>query len=105
MLYCCCRFTLQSGVQENAGKFGLVLASNILHITPFEVTLGLMAGASRALGPSGRLIIYGPFKVDGKFTTQSNEDFDTSLKSSFLKFSSHVLQKQSNPSSFWVRLR
>lgn len=31
--------------------------------------------------PGGLLLIYGPFKKDGKFTTESNESFDRSLRS------------------------
>jgi hypothetical protein len=42
--------------------------------------LVVSAAGGKLLGPSGRLIIYGPFKKNGKFTTKSNEQFDTSLK-------------------------
>lgn len=68
-------------VQSRAGSFGLVYASNVCHISPWEVTLGLLAGAAAALRPNGQLVIYGPFKVGGEFTTESNASFDASLRS------------------------
>lgn len=69
-----------AAVQSRAGSFGLVYASNVCHISPWEVTLGLIAGAAAALRPTGQLIIYGPFKVGGEFTTESNASFDMSLR-------------------------
>lgn len=46
------------------------------------VTLGLVAGAGELLQPGGMLFIYGPFKVDGRFTTDSNRQFHESLVAS-----------------------
>lgn len=68
-------------VQSRAGSFELVYASNICHISRWEVTLGLLAGSAAALKPGGQLIIYGPFKIGGDFTTESNASFDASLRS------------------------
>ena len=67
-------------IQEHVGVFELVCVSNVTHISPFSVTKGICAGAGRALGVGGSLVIYGPFKLDGKFTSDSNAAFDTSLK-------------------------
>lgn len=44
-----------------------------------SVTTGLVAGAGRLLQSKGLLFIYGPFKVDGKFTTDSNKQFHETL--------------------------
>jgi hypothetical protein len=44
-----------------------------------RVTTGLIAGAAQVLQPGGVLFIYGPFKVDGAFTSESNEDFHHTL--------------------------
>jgi len=52
----------------------------MIHISPWETTPGLMSTASKALKPNGYLIIYGPFKVNGQFTTESNAEFDKWLK-------------------------
>ena len=63
------------------GGYGLVFASNVCHISPWAVTQGLLAGAAAALAPGGVLAVYGPFKVGGDFTTESNREFDASLRS------------------------
>lgn len=44
-----------------------------------RVTQGLVAGAGQLLQPGGVLFIYGPFKVDGAFTSDSNESFHHTL--------------------------
>jgi hypothetical protein len=59
-----------------------VICTNMCHIAPFEATQGLMRGAGEVLAdPGGRLFIYGPFLVDGRPTTESNDAFDKSLRS------------------------
>eukprot|EP00913_Durusdinium_trenchii_P011939 g11214.t1 len=70
-----------TSVREFEGQFTAVYLSNITHISPWKVTCGIVAGASEALENGGLLIIYGPFKVNGEFTTESNADFDKSLRS------------------------
>ena len=54
---------------------------NMIHISPWETCVGLMAAAGRLLIPNrGLLFMYGAYKVGGQFTTKSNEDFDQNLK-------------------------
>jgi SAM-dependent methyltransferase len=62
------------------GKLLAVFCANVIHIAPWHVAEGLMAGASKYLRPDGRLFLYGPFKRDGQHTALSNAVFDTSLK-------------------------
>jgi hypothetical protein len=57
-----------------------VVCVNMTHISPWEATQGLVAGAGRVLCSGGQLIIYGPFAIDGKATTESNAAFDRSLR-------------------------
>lgn len=57
-----------------------VISINMIHIAPWACCLGLIAGASRVLEPGGILFLYGPFKVGGRHTAPSNEEFDRSLK-------------------------
>mmetsp|Transcript_40765 Transcript_40765/g.49453 ORF Transcript_40765/g.49453 Transcript_40765/m.49453 type:complete len:222 (-) Transcript_40765:114-779(-) len=58
-----------------------VLATNVTHISPYNVTEGLVKGAYKVLAPSGQLLIYGPFKVGGVASPESNVRFDETLKS------------------------
>ena len=57
----------------------MVLVVNLTHVVPWEVTLGLLAGAARTLSPGGALVIYGPFTVDGDWVSEGNRAFDASL--------------------------
>lgn len=56
-----------------------VLSVNMIHIAPWPATEGLLAGAARILPPTGRLLLYGPFR-EGPATTPGNAEFDTSLR-------------------------
>jgi SAM-dependent methyltransferase len=62
------------------GKLLAVFCANVIHIAPWHVAEGLVAGAAKFLRPDGRFFLYGPFKRDGQHTALSNAVFDTSLK-------------------------
>ncbi len=62
------------------GGVDAVLCVNMIHISPWDCTRGLLRGAARLLPPGGLLYLYGPFNVDGRFTAPSNEQFDASLR-------------------------
>lgn len=53
---------------------------NMIHISPWSATLGLMAGAARLLPSGGVLYLYGPYRQNGRHTAPSNAAFDQSLK-------------------------
>jgi hypothetical protein len=55
--------------------------ANMIHISPWQVTLGLFAGASRLMSHGAVLVTYGPYSVDGQHISDSNRTFDESLKS------------------------
>jgi len=55
-------------------------SANLIHIAPWECTAALFAGARRHLKPDGLLIIYGPFRIGGSHTADSNAEFDNDLK-------------------------
>lgn len=57
-----------------------ILCSNMIHIAPWEATVGLMAGAGRILRPGGLLFLYGPYRRGGRHTAPSNEAFDLDLR-------------------------
>ncbi|MEQ5787118.1 DUF938 domain-containing protein [Erythrobacter sp. NFXS35] len=58
-----------------------ILCINMVHISPWEATVGLFRSAAQVLGNSaGALILYGPFMEQGIETAASNREFDASLK-------------------------
>lgn len=63
------------------GKLLAMFCANVIHIAPWPVAQGLVAGAARHLREDGRLFLYGPFKRDGHHTALSNAVFDTNLRS------------------------
>jgi SAM-dependent methyltransferase len=65
---------------SGSGQLLAVFCANVIHIAPWRVAEGLLAGAARYLRTDGRLFLYGPFKRDGKHTALSNAVFDTSLR-------------------------
>jgi hypothetical protein len=54
---------------------------NMIHISPWSATRGLMSGAGRLLPVGGVLFLYGPYIERDVPTAPSNLDFDRSLKS------------------------
>jgi SAM-dependent methyltransferase len=58
-----------------------ILCINMVHISPWEASLGLIEGARRVLGPGGSLILYGPWLEAEVPTAPSNIAFDQSLRS------------------------
>ena len=58
-----------------------VFCINMIHISPWGATEGLMRGAGRVLDSGGLLYLYGPYRQQGVETAPSNEEFDRSLKS------------------------
>jgi hypothetical protein len=57
-----------------------VVCINMIHIAPFAATIGLFRGASRLLAPGCAIVLYGPYKVAGAHTAESNERFDAELR-------------------------
>jgi SAM-dependent methyltransferase len=58
-----------------------ILCVNMVHISPWPATVGLMLGAGRLLAPGAPLILYGPFRRADVPTAPSNEAFDAGLRS------------------------
>lgn len=55
-----------------------IVCINMIHIAPWEATVGLFAGAAR-LG-ADMLVTYGPYAFDGVLAPESNVAFDRSLR-------------------------
>lgn len=56
-----------------------ILCINMIHISPWSATTGLMRGAGRLLGEGAPLYLYGPYRRADVETAPSNEAFDESL--------------------------
>ena len=57
-----------------------VMCCNMIHIAPWAACEGLIVGAQRVLPAGGLLYLYGPYKIDGRHTAPSNQDFDRYLR-------------------------
>lgn len=59
---------------------GMVICINMIHISPWAATIGLMRGAGRILPAGGKLFLYGPYRRGGAHTAPSNAAFDADLR-------------------------
>ena len=67
---------------ELAGAaYDAVYSSNTAHIMSQGAVDAMFRLVGRVLRPRGVFILYGPFRRAGRFNTQSNADFDASLRS------------------------
>lgn len=62
------------------GSFDAVYVANLLHISPWPACAALMRVAATCLRPGGRLVVYGPFEVEGEPLAPSNRAFDADLR-------------------------
>ncbi|KVU25465.1 DUF938 domain-containing protein [Burkholderia ubonensis] len=58
-----------------------IVCINMIHIAPWACAEALFAGASRVLRPGGVLVLYGPYRREGRHTEPSNAAFDAQLRS------------------------
>lgn len=68
----------------NAGtprSFDTIFCINIFQVAPISIADGMMECAANLLSDDGILLIYGPFQVEGRFTTDSNKEFHDTLSS------------------------
>ncbi|MEO7564946.1 MAG: DUF938 domain-containing protein [Sphingomicrobium sp.] len=61
-------------------KADAVLSLNMVHISPWASSLGLLDGAARVLDDGDPLILYGPWLSDAIDPAPSNRDFNLDLK-------------------------
>jgi SAM-dependent methyltransferase len=60
-------------------KADAVLCINMIHISPWAATVGLLRGAARILPAGGLLYLYGPYRRGGQMVA-SNHAFDEDLR-------------------------
>ena len=59
-----------------------VYSANTAHIMPWVAVQATFKGAGELLTTGGTFVLYGPFKIKGEFTSDSNAQFDTFLRTS-----------------------
>jgi cyclopropane fatty-acyl-phospholipid synthase-like methyltransferase len=57
-----------------------VFTANTLHIMSWPEVIALYHGVGAVLSPGGIMCVYGPFRYDGRYTSDSNREFDQMLK-------------------------
>lgn len=70
-----------------------LLCINMTHISPWEATLGLLAGAARILGQGAPLILYGPFLRGDVETAPSNLAFDAQLRARDVRYGLRAVEE------------
>ena len=61
-------------------NYDIVFTANTFHIMSWKQCKNLMKILGNRLREGSQVIIYGPFNYDGNFTSESNAQFDQSLK-------------------------
>lgn len=72
------RFDVNDAAWPAAGD--AIFSANTLHIMGWPEVERFFAGAGRALGAGGLLLVYGPFNYGGDYTSASNAEFDLWLR-------------------------
>ncbi len=63
------------------GEYDAVFSANTAHIMDLEAVQAMIALVGRLLPEDGRFCLYGPFRLNGDFTSDSNAEFDATLQS------------------------
>jgi cyclopropane fatty-acyl-phospholipid synthase-like methyltransferase len=68
-------------VERLPSVYDAVFSANTAHIMSFAAVQCMFRLVGRCLSDEGRFCLYGPFNLNGEFTSESNKAFDESLKS------------------------
>jgi hypothetical protein len=63
------------------GRFDAAYSANTAHIMGWHAVCATFAGLGAHLAPGGLYCLYGPFNQDGRFTSDSNREFDRQIRS------------------------
>ncbi|XP_065200087.1 methyltransferase-like 26 [Planococcus citri] len=80
----------------------MFLVANLLHAAPLKVTTGIFEGAARYLKPAGYLLMYGPFKLQGKIYGDENLKLDRDLRKKNFKWGLREVWGELNEEAFDV---
>lgn len=59
-----------------SGSYAAGFCANLIHIAPWSVCVNLMAFMGSHLATNAPLVTYGPYKVNGEHTSESNAKFE-----------------------------
>lgn len=65
---------------QDAPPYDAIFTANTLHIIAWPLVERLFELVGEALPFKGKLIVYGPFNENGRYTSASNQSFDSSLR-------------------------
>ncbi|MGY8796467.1 MAG: DUF938 domain-containing protein, partial [Woeseiales bacterium] len=68
-------------VDSVPGDYDGIFSANTAHIMSFAAVIRMFEFVGRVLSAEGLFCLYGPFNLNGEFTSESNAAFDRSLKS------------------------
>jgi cyclopropane fatty-acyl-phospholipid synthase-like methyltransferase len=57
-----------------------IFTANTLHIMSWSEVTAMHDGVGSVLTPGGVMCVYGPFRYDGRYTSDSNREFDRTLR-------------------------
>lgn len=69
-----------SWLDSETRSYDAIFIVNLFQVAPVAIADGVAQIAARVLTRDGFVAIYGPFKVDGRYTTASNEAFDREIQ-------------------------
>lgn len=69
-----------TAMEPDTARFDAAFSANTLHIMGWPEVQAFFAGLGSVLTEDAILSIYGPFNIDGRFSSDSNAAFDASLK-------------------------
>lgn len=84
---------------EADDRIRAIVAANVIHIAPWAVAAGLLAGAAHWLAPGDPLVLYGPFKRDAVHTGPGNAAFDADLKARDRDWGIRDLEREIGPAA------
>ena len=67
--------------QTTTQKIDALFSANVVHIMAWDNVIDYFNFGTKLLQKNGVFILYGPFNYHGKYTSQSNAEFDQWLKS------------------------
>ena len=61
-------------------KVDAIVAITYAHLVPWDTVLAAFGGGARLLASGGLFLLYGPFRVHGKYVNKEHEELDLALR-------------------------